>query len=416
MKEKIRKIVYKFIKYEGITATIAAIVLSAVLIKKNLMDKQQITIIDWTMFTSIVVALLLNSISKLFQKLFMNKLEDSAKLTCDYDKLVSKYADDMLVYDNRSAAQENLRKLRKNQKLQIRIPVICAYKLDHCTLELQDSASRYTLPEIIQEHFDELFAAHSTSKVYNQLSIRVDDWKCENKKFIMKTSRTTYFDSLVTNRAMDFRWVNGLTVREQFEFGPHIHTLSESCLSNHIGFNGFVISSDGYIIFVKRGNKLSVGKGTYGSSVSASLKAKYVLDCSGAFTESGFVNGILQEIKDELKIPQTALEEFSAEKHLIAAYRDIVEGGKPQFLFFIQSYWTKDRIKQHFADEMKTESKHKKAEVSEDGKKFLCISTHEIHQICILPDRIIHKGKTYRMMPSVTASTVMLIDYLKERG
>ena len=123
MKEKIRKIVYKFIKYEGITATIAAIVLSAVLIKKNLMDKQQITIIDWTMFTSIVVALLLNSISKLFQKLFMNKLEDSAKLTCDYDKLVSKYADDMLVYDNRSAAQENLRKLRKNQKLQIRIQI-----------------------------------------------------------------------------------------------------------------------------------------------------------------------------------------------------------------------------------------------------------------------------------------------------
>lgn len=416
MKKRAKKIIYNFIKCEGITAIIAAIVILIVFFKKSLVEKQGITIIDWTMFTSIVVALLLTSLSKIVQTLLMNKLEDSIKLTDDYEKLTSQYINDMIVYDNTSASQDNLRKFPKNRKLKICIPVICEYELEQCVIEIQDSTSKYELPDIIKEHFNELFAAHSRSKVYNQLNIRVDDWSYENKRFLIKTSRTTFFDSLVTNRAMDFHWANRLTVREQFEFGPFIHTLKESCLSNHIGFNGFVESSDGYIIFVKRGSRLSIGKGTYGNSIGASLKTKYALDGSGKLTENGLINGILCEIRNELKIPKDKLEEFSVGKHLIAAYRDLVEGGKPQLLFFIRSFWTKDMIKQNFLEEVKRTSKTNQMELLEDGRKFLWVPKIELGQMCILPDMIIYRGRSYHMMPSATASVVMLIEYLRKRG
>lgn len=416
MKKRAKKIIYNFIKCEGITATIAAIVILIVFLKQSLVAKQEIAIIDWTMFTSIVIALLLRGLSKIVQELLMNKLEDSVKLTDDYDELTSKYMNDMIVYDNTSASQDNLRKFPKNHKLKVCIPVICEYKLEQCVIDIQDSTSKYELPDIIKEHFDELFAAHSRSKIYNQLNIRVDDWKYENRKFLIKTSRTTYFDSLVTNRAMDFQWYNRLTIREQFEFGPLIHTLKESCLSNHIGFNGFVESSDGYIVFVKRGSRLSIGKGTYGNSVGASLKTKYALDSSGKLTEDGLINGILSEIRDELKIQKDKLEEFSVGKHLIAAYRDIVEGGKPQLLFFIRSFWTKDMIKQNFFAEVKKASKIHQMGLLEDGKKLLWIPKTELNQICILSNMIIYRGKSYHMMPSATACIVMLIEYLRKRG
>ena len=83
MKKKMKKAVYKFIKCEGITATIAAMVILIVFIKAALIERQDVAIIDWAMFTSIVVALLLNSFSKMFRTLLMNKLEDSVKLTCE---------------------------------------------------------------------------------------------------------------------------------------------------------------------------------------------------------------------------------------------------------------------------------------------------------------------------------------------
>ncbi len=415
MKKKMKKAVYKFIKCEGITATIAAMVILIVFIKAALIERQDVAIIDWAMFTSIVVALLLNSFSKMFRTLLMNKLEDSVKLTCDYEKLMKKYECEMVAYKNEAASCKYVKKVLKNRDTEVvHIPVVREKTFRNGKIEIQDSRAKYVLPQMICEHFGELFEAHSTSTVYNQLAIRVDDWEMENGKFVIKTSRTTYFDSLVTNRAMDFCWSNGLTIREQFEYGPYLHGLKESCLSNHLGFNGFIESSDGYIVLMKRGNKLSIGKGTYGSSVGASLKAKYAL-IDGKFTREGLRKGILKEIENELKISEEGLEAFSLDEHLIAAYRDLVEGGKPQLLFYIKSKWPKDKIETNFFEKIKGVEKSKKYELLEDGRRFLWISQKDIKEkkICILPDQIVYDGRPYHMMPSVAASIVMLTEYLK---
>ncbi len=415
MKRKVKKLIYEFIKRDGITVSIAAMVILCVCIDIALSEKQGITIIDWTIFTTIISALILNSISGVLKKFLMNWLEDFTKLTDDYEKLSSKYTNKMIVYDNCGASQENLKKLqklKKSDKKRVQLPVICDYKLNGCQIKIKDSTTRYEIPDTIKDYFEQLFAAHGTSKVYNQLTIRVDNWKYKNGKFVIKTSRTTYFNSLVTNRAMDFRLKNGLTLREQFEYGPFLHTLKESSLSNHIGFNGFIESSDGYIVFVKRGNKLSIGKGTYGNSIGASLKTKYALNEVKKFTEEGLKKGISHEIQNELKIPKEELEELFLDKHLIAAYRDIVEGGKPQLLFYLRSRWPKDRIEKNFLYTIKKSDKNL---FLEDGKKLLWIPRKELDQICIWSDMIIYQGKVYRMVPSATASIVMLLEYLQEK-
>ena len=99
---------------------------------------------------------------------------------------------------------------------------------------------------------------------------------------------------------------------------------------------------------------------------------------------------------------------------MIAAYRDIVEGGKPQLLFYMHARWTKEKIEKNFHEETKKDRKKKRYILSEDGRKLLWIHISEINQICILPDRIIYHGRAYRMMPSAAASIVMLLEYLRE--
>lgn len=291
MKKKIKTGLFHFIKYDGITAAIAAIIVLVVIFIKFLKNERQIEIMDWTIFTSIVVAMLMKQLADMIRKRLMNKLEDSVKLTTNYDLLASKYT---------------------------------------------------------------------------------------------------------TN-------------------GPFFPALEESCLSNHLGFNGFVESSDGFIVFVKRKKQISIGKGTYGNSIGACLKTKYALDGSGNFTEAGLRNGILQNIENELKIPKSYLADFSIKEHIIAAYRDMVEGGKPQLLFFIRSSWDKDTIMQNFTTILRTAGRRESEEAFEDGAKLLWIPKTELKEMCILPDRIIRQGKSYSMMPSASASIVMLLKHLSEQ-
>lgn len=51
-----------------------------------------------------------------------------------------------------------------------------------------------------------------------------------------------------------------MTNREFFQYGPFINPISDSKMSNHLGFNGFIITSDGKVPFLKRNKYVSIGK------------------------------------------------------------------------------------------------------------------------------------------------------------
>lgn len=237
--------------------------------------------------------------SKIFSKNIEKEKEDSKKLNEDYKALSKKYD------------KSNLMKIINKDGSQVIYPIVC---LGTGYVSLKDENKNesviikdnkhdfYKLPPIVEQNFLTIFAAHSTSTIYNNLNIRVKDMCLENNQLKLETERTTYYNSLVTNRASDFKLTDGVTVRELFEAGPWITPLKYSKLSNHLGFNGFVESSDGYIVFIKRSNNVSIGKGTYSDSIGASLKVKYAVDKHDNFVYSGLRNAILGEIVDELKI------------------------------------------------------------------------------------------------------------------
>lgn len=314
-----------------------------------------------------------------YEELIKNKYEDRAKLTESYKDLITRYSNDNLVI------------AFNKDKTKVEYPVInlgtgCVTFNNYFNqIIINDNKSeRYQLPVILENNFSKLFSVHSTSKVFNSLNIRAKNMSFKNNVLLFETSRTTYFDSLVTNRASDYNFEEGLSVRILYEMGPQMTELESSRLSNHLGFNGFIESADGYIVFVKRSMKMSIGKGTYGDSIGASLKTAYALDEKGVFTVDMLENAIIKEIESELKITEEELDKDTLS--IIAIYRDCVECGKPQFLIYAKSNKRADEISTRFKENYSsTKSKtkdgyctqltidQKNLDVLEDGSKLLWI-------------------------------------------
>jgi len=359
--------------------------------------------LDTSVLVSFILVFFCEGIAKLLSFLIGRHCEDATKLTEDYDKLCKKYS------------RENGFVLLGEKKC----PVICL-----CLRKQKDAAysflikeseegKRYELPTQVAEKADIIMGAHGYSNVYNNRNIRLDGLSLnkERNELTLSYSTTMYFDSLVTNRAMDYDWGNGKTVREVYEPGPFLSTLKESKLSNHLGFNGFVETADGQIIFVMRYGKVSIGKCTLGDSIGASLKTAYCLDDERKFNQEGLEKAIRGEIKDELKIPVE--DDVDLCKGIFAFYRDVVEGGKPQFLFYYQTKLSADEVEKKFKDEVKEDKKKKRGTFLTDGKKLIFIPREELGELVLAPGSLERKsGKRYRMMPSAVASVQMLKEFL----
>jgi len=295
----------------------------------------------------------------IFEKWLKSRGEDKEKLRSDYDMLAKKYNAEVLIsrsngyyYPVVKMGSFNLRIYDGQRMLGV----------DH--IHIEDSQNMYKLPRIIENNFSVLMAAHDTSTLFNNKNIRVIKMEIHENQLFLTTERTFFYYSLVTNRAPDYEW-DGITVRELFEPGPRLQPLELSELSNHLGINGFVESSDGYVVFVKRSGKVSIGKRTYGDSVGASIKAKYALNKDGFFTGEGLINAVLQEIMDELKID---LKNCST-VNLIGIYRDAVEIGKPQILFYAKTDVNAKEISKNFYEKTKSIVQRTKKKISNREKK-----------------------------------------------
>lgn len=268
-------------------------------------------VIELSAFSAVVLESILSGVAKIVQKRAANKVEDPSKLTIDYDSL-------MKIYHN----SKNRMIMCSDGTL---IPVIIEEWLYDKEIIIDDLYEyEYKLPELVVRYYDQFLSAHDTSNIYNNINIRINDWSTNGNKFIIVTGRTTYYNSLVTNRVMDYKLDNGISIRQLYECGPYVRPISKSVLSNHIGFNGFIESADGYFAFVFRGKNVSIGKRTWANSIGASLKAKYALD-DYRFSAQGLENGILCEIKDELKIDRNNLVRIHGQfEKLSAEYANTV--------------------------------------------------------------------------------------------
>lgn len=168
----------------------------------------------------------------MLSSLIIRKTEDAMKLSEDYAALINKYS-------------KELDKMIKWGNTIIPSIVLCNRKINDPPFDIEfchdNFKKKYELPKQIADNSDTLFKAHEHSIVYNNMNIRLDGLTCNDKFGIKLTySKTTYYDSLLTNRAMDYPFKGSRTPREVYEPGPFLNSLPELKMSNHLGFNGFM--------------------------------------------------------------------------------------------------------------------------------------------------------------------------------
>lgn len=418
LKKSFYKLLNKIFTETVIEVLFMLIILAAIFLTLDLNGQNFFSKIDVTVFLAVVVAFIVNMIKTSVSKFIRKKIEDNNKLSDDYKYLIKQYPCEKKLITHKNTIKIHpvlYKKTLKGYKNDvIKFPVILERILYNTNFEIKDSQEQYVLPERIKENYEKIMQAHEFSDVYNQLNVRLNDYSYDEQsnKLTLITSRTTYFDSLVTNRAMDYKWGSKSSNREIYDFGPFVNTLKQSKLSNHLGFNGFVETADKKIIFVNRSNNVSIGKGTLGNSIGASLKTMYALDEEMRFTEKGLVESMVKEIFDELKLQEEDFQ-FST-KNIIAIYRDLVEGGKPQLLFYAKTNKTSQQVNEEFLIATKTKEKaYLQTKLAMDGNELIFIDRDKLNDIFITPEMIIYNGKSYLTMPSASAAIVILMNYLK---
>lgn len=434
---------YWFVNHEGLSLIIYVLILYFIV------RSYQQSAIDLTLFMTLILALLINYSNIFLQNFFSKIFEDRWKLTTKYEELVNKYESDHYLsihyvqagddaadnggnsshelYDNERRISsnktaklqaKNYKRFVKNSSLktlengakQITFPIIVEsiHDKDVQIIVFDERDEQYELPELIKKQYDHIIGAHNTSKIYNQLNIRLDSWGFTEGKLFLHTSRATYYDALVTNRAMDFKWSNNLTTREVFSYGPYIKQLSESELANILGLYGFVISKDGYIPIVKRHKSVSKGKGMYAPSISASLKVKYALNHRSKLNEMGLKNAFLQEVKNELLITRDDVANFELDSNTIATFRDLVEGGKPELLFFVETEKTKAEMEHDLQTSLEKRRESAFINVLQEPSKIVWIHRDEFDDVMIGLECFVHKNKVYKTLPPYAACMELL--------
>ena len=439
-----RKFIIWLIRHNAVSVLVAVLV---IWISYEIISPDT-PILDWfdfSVLSSIIFAFIVAILGNALSLFVDNKIEDRIKLTTDYETLTSGYIRKLYKYKN--SVQENVspknldvlykkegisKKQRNKKSYTVEFPVTYDAYTYNSEIKFVDSDNHYELPEIVENNMESLLKAHNTTIKYNQLMIRVDDWHWNESRdtFHVHTSRTTYIQSLLTNRAIDYELESGLSIRKLFDYGPLITPLKESKLSNHLGFNGFIESSDGYIPLVRRSSRVSIGKKTYAASVSASVKSKYVFEDMIEVNDNGskniiynvevnlngIKNTIIKEIEDELKISPESLEWSDTKKHVFAWYRDMVEGGKPHFVFHIKVKESKETIEKNFKKAKKANKilYNLQTRMLEDADELIWIPKSKLTTIAISPEYIVYDKKAYKTLPSYSASLALLIDHLKK--
>ncbi len=394
--------------------------------------------IEISTFSAIVIAFLFDSIIKKIAAHFRKGGEDENKLTTDYDKLVGKYSrvTSFVCVENEGADDRNRQVGRKITGCKFKskkqedvdkfvLPVCDKIPLKNKKIEIYDDNQKMYEPcSYVWEHMDLLSKIHEFSYKYNNTNIRVDRIIEDEETVLIKTSRTKYFYSLMTNRSMDYQ-INDISYREMFEEGPFLRELENSTLSNHLGFNGYVETEDGKFVFVVRHDRATIGKNMIQNSIGASLKTKYALDENKKLTVAGIMNAIQNEIIDELKLEKLAdfasrkgaiFRNFSFRENVLYFYRDVVEGGKPQLMFYAKLPIHSDELLSVYTEKKAKRNTDAEIYTLVDGHQLVLVNREDLGKIYLAPDAMVINGKAYQAMPSSVASHSMLMEYLNSEN
>lgn len=275
-----------------------------------------------------VIGFLLSSMILYSCKVIIGLLEDLLKINFDTTELLK-------IYDGDPSYKKTLTAKDKTTVTFAYADVLINDGSEYAVVDQPDK--HFQLDELIQGYYDHLFSAHSNSAKKNFDTIRLDQYDPNNKTFYL--SRSNYFNHLVTNRAVDFKLFQDVSLRTIFEYGPRINSLEDSKMSNHIGINALVFLSDGHLLIPRRKADSTISKNKITSSIAVMLNFPNEMkhDPKNATITADYLlrGNIFKNLSDRVKLPADAIDEAQTEITFLGFGQNIYEGGKPQFYYAV---------------------------------------------------------------------------------
>ena len=237
------------------------------------------------------------------------------------------------------------------------------------------------------------------------------DFVEESNKITLYTERVKFYDTLVTNRAMDLKWGDGYTVRELYEPGPFFTPLKESKLANHLGGNGLVETSDGFFALMKNPITVSIEKNMYNFAVTGPLKIEDTINKDSHRIESidDICRALRKKVIKDLNLGAEVNNKESIEKikltqdNLLGIYRDMAEGGKPHYLYYVKIPFSAKAVDDLY---------NKMDKSATDSRKITWINRKDFLNGKPYDKGIIYGGKKYKMVESTVGLLLKCKEYV----
>lgn len=378
--------------------------------------------LDITVFTAAIAILLIDFFIVTIINFASMKREDSLKTTDDYRALIKKYPLDRKYGYFYEFNNTKLNKVPTKIRMKFyndddnfdfyEKQVFPVWQLADCRgkeVVLRDSEEVFQMNESLKENLNILNEVHKNSNIYNNKNIRLDNVTEDGNRVILKTSRTTYFDFCASNRMIDYVHKNKRTIRNDLLYGPLFPSLSQSPLSNLLGFNCSVISSDGYLIFIKRGSKVSIEKNKLGLGVQASIKYMYTHAEEGKkiIDMEDIYRSVEMEFLDELGVTLESPEKIN--NKLVDVYYDYVEG-KPQLYFEV---FLDEKDKNSSLKDISAYVSRKDKSMTKDGNSVIAIPLDRAENIYVSPFALAYENQYYSMVPSASYCAARFLENIR---
>lgn len=228
-------------------------------------------------------------------------------------------------------------------------------------IKFEDSTEMTLPPPFIRDNALALMEAHRGSVFSNKETIRLNDveFDAESNTLTLKTGRSQYFDMLITNRCMDYKLNDLLSLRDVYESGKTVSPLAESKLSNQLGINGLVLTNDGYLLLEKRGFRKAIWKNKFAQPISLAMKKESgVYDCDGKLSSDSaqavYKKIVFQTLADNFGIGNSPdapkVIDFDVTRNFLGIARDLLEGGKPNVYVYVTVDKSAKELKAYLED------------------------------------------------------------------
>lgn len=259
-----------------------------------------------------------------FGKVVLSYFEDFLKVSYDTDHMLKLYR-----------GRPDYKKTLRLNGTEVTFAYADSFINKDYTFRVEDHPEKFfQLDDFILENYALIFSAHSNSVKFNGTTIRLDDFKVEDNVCTFYLSRSTVYNHLLTNRAIDFILFDDVTLRSIYEYGPELRPYADSKMSNHIGVNGLVFLSDGRLLVPQRNKASTISK----NQITSSIAVKLDFPAKGGNTVDAdhLIRGtIMDNLVKRTKLPPEALENCRIQIRFLGFGQNIYEGGKPQFYYTV---------------------------------------------------------------------------------